>query len=95
MLRIFQSGDDDAFMGNALVLGDNANNGIIGKSRKQLKEDGQGYVGAGKIGEDDAYELPDVDDADTKLGAFTRGVSQFMSGWYTKTIKLVKATTTR
>ena len=93
---ISESGDDDAFMGNALVLGDNANNGIIGiKSRKQLKEDGQGYIGAGKIGEDDAYELPDVDDADTKLGAFTRGVSQFMSGWYaTKPLRLVKATTT-
>ena len=90
-----KSTDDDSFMGNAVVFGDNANNGIVGiKSKKQLKEDGLNYVGLGKVDEDDAYELPDVDDADTKLGAFTRGVSQFMTGWYaTKPLSFVKATT--
>ena len=83
-------------MGNALVLGDNANNGIIGiKSRKQLKEDGQGYVGAGKIGEDDAYELPDVDDVDTKLRSiYYRCFSIYVSWYATKPLRLVKATTT-
>ena len=87
--------DDDGLAGSAVVFGDNANNGIVGiKTKRQLKEDGIGYVGLGKIDEDDAYELPDVDDADTKLGAFTRGVSQFMTGWYaTKPLSIVKATT--
>ena len=87
----------DGFMGNAIVIGDNANNGIIGiKSKEQLKKDGLGYVGAGKIGEDDAYELPEIEEADTKLGAFTRGVSQFMSGWYAvKPLRVAKATTVK
>ena len=86
----------EGFMGNAVVFGDNANNGIINiKSKEELKRDGQGYFGLGKIGEKDAYELPEVDDADTKLGAFTRGVSQFMAGWYaTKPLRFVKAKTT-
>ena len=90
-----KSTDDEGLMGSAVVFGDNANNGIVGlKTKKQLKEDGLGYVGFGKIGEKDAYDLPEVDDADTKLGAFTRGVSQFMSGWYaTKPLSFVKATT--
>jgi len=86
----------DSFMSNAVVFGDNANNGIIGiKSKEELKRDGQGYFGLGKIGEKDAYQLPEVDDADTKLGAFTRGVSQFMAGWYaTKPLQAVKVTST-
>ena len=85
------------FMSNAIVLGDNADNGVIGiKSKQQLIDEGKGYAGLGKIEDNnDAYELPTVDDADTKLGAFTRGVSQFMSGWYaTKPLTFVKATTT-
>ena len=87
----------DGFMGNAVVIGDNANNGIIGiKSKEQLKKDGLGYVGAGKIDEDDGYELPEIEEADTKLGAFARGVSQFMSGWYAvKPLRLAKATTVK
>ena len=87
----------DSFMGNAIVVGDNANNGVIGiKSKQQLKKDGLGYVGAGKIDEDDGYELPEIEEADTKLGAFTRGVSQFMSGWYAvKPLRLAKATTVK
>ena len=37
-------------MGNAVVFGDNANNGIIGiKSKEELKRDGLGYFGLGKI----------------------------------------------
>ena len=87
----------DGVMGNAIVFGDNANNGVIGiKNKEELKKDGLGYAGFGKIDDNnDAYELPTVDDADTKLGAFTRGVSQFMAGWYaTKPLTLVKATTT-
>ena len=65
---IQESADPDGLMGSAVVFGENANNGIVGiKSKRQLKEDGIGYTGLGKIGEDDAYELPEVDDADTKL----------------------------
>ena len=91
-----KSTGDDSLMGSAVVFGDNANNGLVGiKTKRQLKEDGLGYAGLGKIGEKDAYDLPEVDDADTKLGAFSRGVSQFMTGWYaTKPLSIVKAATT-
>ena len=86
----------DGLMGGAYVFGDDADNGRFGfKTKRQLIEDDIGYAGLGKIGEKDAFQLADVDDPDTKIGAFARGVSQFMTGWYaTKPLSVVKATTT-
>jgi hypothetical protein len=78
-----------------LVFGDNARNGVAEwLTTQQMKERNLGFIGSGKIGEKDAVKLPEIDKADTIAGSLTRGVSQFLTGWYTvKPLKLFSATT--
>ena len=73
----------DSFLSGGVVFGDNASNGVIGfKTKQELIDANIGYAGFGKIGQKDAVTLPEVDKADTVVGSLTRGISQFMAGWY-------------
>lgn len=89
-----ESGKEDSFWTNAIVFGENADNGFIGvKSKSEMKAANIGYAGFGKIGEKDAVNLPEVDRPKTLVGDLTRGVSQFATSWYTggKLLKTVGA----
>jgi hypothetical protein len=66
------------------VFGKDAKDGWVDYvSAKEAKERGTKFIGSGKIGEKDAFQLPEVDEADTITGGLSRGVSQFLSGWFT------------
>ena len=74
------------------VFGDEAKDGWVDYvTAKEAKERGTKFIGSGKIGEKDAYQLPEVDEADTITGGLSRGVSQFLTGWFTGG-KLIKGT---
>ena len=65
-------------------------------SYDEFKERGLKDPLFGKAGEKDAIQLPDFEkDPDTIAGNITKGVSQFLTGWFTggKLLKGVKATT--
>ena len=74
------------------VFGDEAKDGFVDYvTAKEAKERGTKFIGSGEIGEKDAYQLPEVDEADTITGGLSRGVSQFLTGWFTGG-KLIKGT---
>ena len=74
------------------VFGKDAKDGWVDYvSAKEAKERGTKFIGSGKIGEKDAYQLPEVDEPDTVTGALSRGISQFLSGWFTGG-RLIKGT---
>jgi hypothetical protein len=67
-----------------IVTGKAADNGIIGyKSHDQMKAEGIDTFLFGKVGVKDAAQLPTLDAPDTMAGGFTRGISTFMTGWFT------------
>ena len=66
------------------VFGEDAKDGWVDYvTAKEAKERGTKFIGSGKIGEKDAFQLPKVDEADTITGGLSRGVSQFLMGWFT------------
>ena len=79
------------------IFGDEAENGFMEYvSYDEFKERGLKDPLFGKAGEQDAIQLPDFEkDPDTIAGNLTKGVSQFLTGWFTggKLLKGVKATT--
>ena len=79
------------------VFGKEAENGFMEYvSYDEFKERGLKDPLFGKAGEKDAIQLPDFEkDPDTIAGNITKGVSQFLTGWFTggKLLKGVKATT--
>ena len=65
-----------------LVFGKQADNGIVGyKSHDELVKSGASNPLFGKFGVKDAARLPTLDAPDTMIGGFTRGISQFITGW--------------
>ena len=68
-----------------LAFGKDAKNGFIEYvSYDEFKERGLSDPLFGKAGEKDAIDFtPEIDQPDTKVGGFTRGVSQFLTGWFT------------
>ena len=79
------------------VFGKEAENGFMEYvSYDEFKERGLKDPLFGKAGEKDAIQLPDFEkDPDTIAGNITKGVSQFLTGWFTggKLLKGLKATT--
>ena len=74
------------------VFGDEAKDGWVDYvTAKEAKERGTKFIGSGEIGEKDAFQLPEVDEADTITGGLSRGISQFLTGWFTGG-KLIKGT---
>ena len=74
------------------VFGKDAKDGWVDYvTAKEAKERGTKFIGTGKIGEKDALQLPEVDEPDTITGALSRGISQFLSGWFTGG-KIIKGT---
>ena len=74
-------------------LGSRAKNGFFEyKSHAEMVKDGDSNFLFGKMGVKDAYQLPEIDQADTITGGLIRGVSQFATGWITGG-KLVKGAT--
>ena len=68
-----------------LAFGKDAKNGFIEYvSYDEFKERGLSDPLFGKAGEKDAIDFtPEIDQPDTMVGGFTRGVSQFLTGWFT------------
>ena len=65
-----------------LVFGEQADNGYVGyKSHDELVKSGASNPLFGKFGVKDAARLPTLDAPDTMIGGFTRGISQFITGW--------------
>tara|TARA_R100000231_G_C5330041_1_gene166127 strand:+ start:376 stop:4089 length:3714 start_codon:yes stop_codon:yes gene_type:complete len=65
------------------VFGEDADNGIMQYKRyDELVSEGRSNPIFGKFSVDDAIQLPEVDDADTVAGEVTRGVTQFVSGYF-------------
>jgi len=79
------------------VFGEDAENGLMGyENYEQWKAKGREDLLFGKAGVKDAIELPDFkDDPQTMAGGVVKGVSQFLTGWFTggKVIKGVKYAT--
>ncbi len=66
------------------VFGDEAKDGWVDYlSYEELKQSGIKSLGTGKMGVQDAFQLPEVDEADTITGGLSRGISQFLTGWFT------------
>ena len=76
------------------VFGEDAENGVMGyENYEQWKAKGREDLLFGKAGVKDAIELPDFkDDPQTMAGGVVKGVSQFLTGWFTggKVLKGVK-----
>ena len=68
-----------------LAFGKDAKNGLIEYvSYDEFKKRGLSDPLFGKAGEKDAIDFtPEIDAPDTMVGGFTRGVSQFLTGWFT------------
>ena len=79
------------------VFGKDAENGIMGyENYETWKAKGREDLLFGKAGVKDAIELPDFEgDPQTIAGGLTKGVSQFLTGWFTggKVLKGVKFAT--
>ena len=79
------------------VFGKDAENGIMGyENYETWKAKGREDLLFGKAGVKDAIELPDFEgDPQTIAGGLTKGVSQFLTGWFTggKVLKGVKYAT--
>ncbi len=79
------------------VFGKDAENGIMGyKNYETWKAEGVEDLLFGKVGVKDAIELPDFEgDPQSIAGGLTKGVSQFLTGWFTggKVLKGVKYAT--
>ena len=74
-------------------IGSKAKNGFFEyKSHAEMVKDGDSNFLFGKTGVKDAYQLPEIDQADTMVGGLVRGVSQFATGWITGG-KLIKGAT--
>jgi hypothetical protein len=93
-INLVESLNENTNMGG-LVFGENARNGVVDwLTTEQMKEKNLRFIGSGEIGVKDAVKLPEVDKADTIAGSLTRGISQFVTGWYTvKPLKLFSAGT--
>ena len=79
------------------VFGEDAENGIMGyENYETWKSKGREDLLFGKAGVKDAIELPDFEgDPQTIAGGLTKGISQFLTGWFTggKVLKGVKYAT--
>jgi len=79
------------------TFGEDAENGIMGyENYETWKAKGREDLLFGKAGVKDAIELPDFEgDPQTIAGGLTKGVSQFLTGWFTggKVLKGVKYAT--
>ena len=66
------------------VFGEDAENGIMGyENYETWKAKGREDLLFGKAGVKDAIELPDFEgDPQTIAGGLTKGVSQFLTGWF-------------
>ena len=66
------------------VFGKDAKDGWVDYvTAEEAKERGTKFIGTGEIGVKDAFQLPEVDEPDTATGGAIRGISQFLTGWFT------------
>lgn len=90
MISLFENLRETSVGG--FVVGDDARNGIVEYlNPEELRERGFRNPITGKVGERDAFKLPEVDKPETVLGTITRGISQFYGGWVTAPAKFAKS----